>query len=56
MVDNVRKDLLGKAVSSPAEMKVTAEPGDMIVPTYNPGDLRVFSAWVDGIITSGAEN
>lgn len=56
VVDGVRAARNGSTVTGPADMKVTATSGDLIVPTYNPSDLNVFSSWVDGIIAQGPSN
>jgi hypothetical protein len=49
-VDNIRTAMLGPNVIGPQTMQVTAEAGNLIVPTYNPSNLNSFSNWVDNTI------
>ena len=52
-VDGVRRDMQGATSTGPSDMVVTGGSGSsMVVPTYNPSSLAVFSAWVDGVITN----
>lgn len=50
-VDGVRTAMTGAAVTSPADMMVAADSGNLIVPTYNPSSLATFSSWVDTVIS-----
>jgi hypothetical protein len=50
VVDNVRSAMQGSQVISPSVMQVAATSGSLIVPTYNPSDLNLFSSWVDQTI------
>jgi hypothetical protein len=50
VVDGVRGAMqLGQA-SGPSDMLVQATSGTLVVPTYNPSDLNLFSSWVDSTI------
>jgi hypothetical protein len=49
-VDNIRTAMLGPAVIGPQTMLVTADAGNLVVPTYNPSSLQAFSSWVDSTI------
>jgi hypothetical protein len=55
VVDQVRVDLTAKSTSTAAEMKIATDAGDFIVPVYVPGDLGVFSSWVDATLAAAAK-
>lgn len=55
-VDGVRTAMQGSTVTSPSDMSVTASSGTLIVPTYNSGDLGMFSSWVDDTISQHGSN
>ena len=57
VVDQVRGDLVATNVNTPAEMKVSFDSGDQIVPAYN--STPAYSAianWVDGVIAAVGPN
>ncbi len=56
VVDKVRSELTASAPSSPAEMLISTDAGNRVVPTYNPGSLATFSSWVDAAATGPANN
>lgn len=50
VVDNVRNAMQGSVGTGPYDMLVQATSGNLVVPSYSPSDLNIFSAWVDLII------
>lgn len=56
VVQQVRRDLIAATPTSPAEMQISTDAGNFVVPTYVPSSLATFSTWVDNTATGPANN
>jgi hypothetical protein len=56
VVDQVRHDLVAKTPSTPAEMLISADSGEYVVPAYLPGSLTAFSTWADAAAVGPAHD